>query len=75
MKITLLVDVTLGDATQGYAGKTYDLNDASAKHWLRRNKAVLAGEEPEKTSVETASVDVGETSTPKRAMPRSKPIK
>ena len=69
MKITFTVDVALADGTPGLAGQTYELNEASARRWLRRGKAVEAGKAP----VETAAVDKAEKSTPKRAVARAKP--
>lgn len=41
----MLTDEVGGNGEALAAGKTYNLDDASADHWLKRRKAELAGEE------------------------------
>lgn len=71
MKITFLVDVEVGDGQEFEAGKTYDLNDASARRWLRRGKATEETKQPTK-KVETAAVEPGESA---EAMPKRAPFR
>lgn len=44
-RITMLTDGVGGNGEALVSGQSYDLEDASADHWLKRGKAVLAVEE------------------------------
>lgn len=74
MRIRFLktVSVPPPDGRSYKEGKIYDLPDASALRWLRRNVAVIVDET--RTSgtdiIETASVDGGEKTVRKRGRPR-----
>lgn len=51
----MLTDEVGGNGDALKAGKRYELEDASADHWLKRGKAELAGEEEESDDIKPPS--------------------